>query len=360
MSQLLQAYDAYHDLTQSGYFTYCFDRLPSKIFFEASLRPSKEQTEEVLQIILSAIPDMEIMYKNWKTDNSKNADQSKDYPYKYLLKHPSEKLLVWIDHENNKLEVTFLYHVSDSKTEETIFAVNQKLRTSFGTEKSPVFKVLCRNHGFYTEDVKTEAMQLDINANYNDDFVEVHETIESHLQSDQSGIILLHGIPGTGKTSYIKHLITQFEDVSFIYVQNEFINRLLDPEFISFLLDHRNAVLVVEDAEKVITSREYSNESSVVSTILQLTDGLFSDYMNIKIICTFNTEISKIDQALMRKGRMIASYDFKKLSEEKTNQLLKEQGHSPADEAMTLANIFNYQNPSFTDTEEKKKGIGFK
>lgn len=97
---------------------------------------------------------------------------------------------------------------------------------------------------------------------------------------------------------------------------------MLHPDFISFLLKHQNAILIIEDAEKVLMSREQMNENSVVSTILQLTDGLFSDYLNIKIICTFNTSLDKIDKALLRKGRMIAYYEFKALIPEKANEIL--------------------------------------
>ena len=114
---------------------------------------------------------------------------------------------------------------------------------------------------------------------------------------------------------------------------------------------------MIEDAEKVLTSREHVKEESVVSTILQLTDGLFSDYLNIKIICTFNTNLSEIDNALLRKGRIIAKYEFLPLSIEKTNQLLHSLGISPQKEEMTIANIYNHSKEKYTNKESRK--IGF-
>lgn len=104
-------------------------------------------------------------------------------------------------------------------------------------------------------------------------------------------------------------------------------------------------------------SREQMNENSVVSTILQLTDGLFSDYLNIKIICTFNTSLDKIDKALLRKGRMIAYYEFKALIPEKANEILSEMYHETTVTDMTLADIFNYRNKHFNQNEKGK--IGF-
>jgi ATP-dependent 26S proteasome regulatory subunit len=88
-----------------------------------------------------------------------------------------------------------------------------------------------------------------------------------------------------------------------------------------------------------------------------LTDGLFSDYLNIKIICTFNTSINKIDSALLRKGRMIAYYEFKALVKQKANELLKTLNYDATTTDMTLADIFNYQNKNFNQAEKRK--IGF-
>ncbi|MGB3777749.1 MAG: hypothetical protein WA960_05280 [Tunicatimonas sp.] len=94
-----------------------------------------------------------------------------------------------------------------------------------------------------------------------------------------------------------------------------------------------------------------------MSTILQLTDGLFSDYLNIKIICTFNTSIEKVDKALLRKGRMIAYYEFKPLVAEKASELLKSMELAPTEDEMTLADIFNYHSQAFQTDDAKK--IGF-
>jgi ATP-dependent 26S proteasome regulatory subunit len=95
----------------------------------------------------------------------------------------------------------------------------------------------------------------------------------------------------------------------------------------------------------------------VVSTILQLTDGLFSDFLNIKIICTFNTNIDHIDKALLRKGRMIAKYNFMPLSAEKASALANKLGHDHVTGSLTLADIFGLDKRGF-DTRAKKT-IGF-
>lgn len=358
MAELLDAFKSYNDPETGAYYTVCYNTLPSKLSLETPLEATKANMEAALEAIQPGSQQLEVVLKNWSTENNSNADFSKDFPYQYLLKSSSKKLILWLSLYNDELSVNFLYDAADTKLETWVVETNHKLRSKFGLDRTPVFKVLTRAHSdFYTEDVKTNQFISDIPKMYNDDFVQVNDLIEESLTLDKAGLILLHGAPGTGKTSYIKNLITKFDNRSFIFVQNEFVNELLNPDFISFLLKNRNAVLLIEDAEKVIATREHSSENSVVSTILQLTDGLFSDYLNIKIICTFNTSIEKIDKALLRKGRMIAYYDFKPLVAEKASELLKSLNLAPTENELTLAEIFNYRSRAFQTDDSKK--IGF-
>jgi len=106
-----------------------------------------------------------------------------------------------------------------------------------------------------------------------------------------------------------------------------------------------------------VVSRDNSSDDSVVSTILQLSDGLFSDFLNIKIVCTFNTNIDRIDKALLRKGRMIAKYKFAPLAAEKTAALAQKLGYEDISGSLTLADIFGYEHRGFSN--QTKKGIGF-
>jgi hypothetical protein len=360
MPHLIDAYNSYKEFERTSYFTVCFDALPSDLRFETPLIESRENMERVISSIDFTHLKIKEVFKNWSTEDEKNADSSNDYPYQYLLKSDLKKLVLWITLERNELMVDFLYDASDVELEEWVISTNKKIRETFGVNKAPAFRVLSRDHRhFYTEEVRTEDLQIDVEELYNDDFAEMNSIIMEAMATDKSGLILLHGAPGTGKTSYIKNLISRFSTRTFIFIQNEFIKDLLNPDFISFLLKNRNSILIIEDAEKVITSREYLSESSVVSTILQLTDGLFSDYLNIKIICTFNTNIERVDKALLRKGRMIANYEFKPLSKEKTNKILKARGYTVTDKEMVLADIFNLNKKDFEHSANSKK-IGFK
>lgn len=358
MPNLIDALNNYKEFTRESYYIICFNKLPSNLRFETPIKESKEFMESVIASFDFDKLNLQEVFKNWSTEDDKDADSSQDYPYQYLLKSEAKNLLIWISITSNLL-VDFLYDGTDVNVEQEIIYLNQFLRKKFGTNKSPTFKVLTYDSGYFeTESVKSEFLQVNIDDLYNDDFQEIDKIIQKSLEQEKSGLILLHGAPGTGKTSYIKNLISKFHENNFIFIQNEFVKDLLKPDFISFLLKNRNSILIIEDAEKVITTRENLSENSVVSTILQLTDGLFSDYLNIKIICTFNTNIEKVDKALLRKGRLIANYEFKPLSVEKSNKLLKKLGYDSINTDMALADIFNFTARAF-DLNGNKKKIGF-
>jgi ATP-dependent 26S proteasome regulatory subunit len=96
-----------------------------------------------------------------------------------------------------------------------------------------------------------------------------------------------------------------------------------------------------------------------VSNILNLTDGILGDCLNIQIIATFNMKREKIDQALLRKGRLIAEHKFDKLSINEVNKLLEYIGkEGKVTEPMTLADIYNIDEELFKVEENLK--IGFK
>lgn len=193
--------------------------------------------------------------------------------------------------------------------------------------------------------------------NYNDDFIPINDLIIERLEEvDGKGIILLHGIPGGGKSSLLKHLCSKTSKKK-IFIPPDLAHQVSSPSFIPFLIKHQNAILIIEDAETVIEERSGGNNQAV-SNLLNISDGLLSDCLKMQIICTFNADVSKVDKALMRKGRLIAKYDFQPLSVEKSNKLLKKLGKSyVTKEPMILTDIYNLDEKEF---KEERPQIGFK
>ena len=165
-----------------------------------------------------------------------------------------------------------------------------------------------------------KSVDLDIDKYYNDDFAGVHEVILKRLsQQTDKGIVLLHGLPGTGKTSYLRFLIGQLKK-KVLFLSPAIAENLMSPDMMNLLMDYPNSVLVIEDAENIIMDRKFTH-GSAVSNLLNISDGLLSDCLNVQIICTFNSPLTMVDTALLRKGRLIASYEFNQLTINKAKQL---------------------------------------
>ena len=216
-----------------------------------------------------------------------------------------------------------------------------------------------RGDDYYTISSKIKNMELDIDKNYNDDFQPVFEDVVKFVNDRTSGLVILRGTKGSGKTSFIKYLISKFPN-QYVIVTNAIAENLATPELTSFMLDHKDSIFILEDCERILMKREINQGGfgDAISNILNMSDGILSDIFNIKFICTFNADIDNIDEALLRKGRCFANYEFKELCVEKTKALLNERGiQLNSYKPMTLADIYHYNERNCDNTARRK--IGF-
>ena len=138
-------------------------------------------------------------------------------------------------------------------------------------------------------------------------------------------------------------------------------NALDDPNLIGILVSYPDSILVVEDAELLLSSRETNSSSSGISVLLSLTDGLLRS-LNIQVIATFNTAILNIDKAVLRRGRCKMLYEFNALSIDKAQNLVSELGivNPQIESPMTLADIYNHSETFDATIKGRSKGsIGF-
>jgi len=190
--------------------------------------------------------------------------------------------------------------------------------------------------------------KLDLKLFYEDDFISTNDTIIKRLnKKNDKGIILLHGLPGSGKTSYLRYLVGKIKK-RVLFLSPSVAGNLMNPDFIELLIDNPNTVLIIEDAENIIMDRKH-NSGSAVSNLLNISDGLLADFLNVQIICTFNSSLTLIDNALMRKGRLIAQYEFGKLSIAKAQRLSDHFGYKKTiTHPMTIAEITNQHEKEYT------------
>ena len=124
-------------------------------------------------------------------------------------------------------------------------------------------------------------------------------------------------------------------------------------------------MLVLEDAEKAIVKRENTQDASLVSSLLNMTDGILGDVLKLNIIVTYNCQRAEIDDALLRRGRLKAEHSFNLLSKDNAKLLVKTLNLDvEVKDDMSLADIYNYKKEEELigkkDELNKRPVIGFR
>lgn len=168
----------------------------------------------------------------------------------------------------------------------------------------------------------------DLDLYYGEGFAAFHGELVGKLTEGRSGISVFHGPPGGGKTTYIRHLVRALQAKKrVVLVPRSIIEVLGTPQFVELLIEMRDkpSVLVVEDAEEIVTVESRSN-GSAASTLLNITDGILNDIAGTQVILTFNCPIEKADPAIMRAGRLVGRRHFGPLSAQDARRLASQKG----------------------------------
>jgi hypothetical protein len=340
-----------NELPIEQYYVISFDKLPSK-YVDTKVVYSPLVIQQIIK--MGFTQEVKILTNNKRYDSySQSMFVNKEKNIVIKTNSSVDKMSF------GNINLDFCYDISRGEIQEQFDFSNLK---KFETKKKKANIQLVKSDMGHldTEDYDLMVPPVDLELNYGKEFKKIHKVIVDRLnKTNDKGIILLHGDPGTGKTSYIKHLSSLIKEKDILFIPPSMAEMLSEPTIIPFLMDHKNSILIIEDAERVISDREGNGSPAGVSNILNLTDGILGDCLSIQVIATFNMKREKIDQALLRKGRLIAEHKFEKLTVDDTNKLLKSlKKNQVVDEGMVLADIYNIDSEVFKTTNKTNK-IGF-
>ena len=132
---------------------------------------------------------------------------------------------------------------------------------------------------------------------------------------------LLHGLPGTGKTSLIKGIAGVFNLP--IYILN-ISTELTEGNFQKAIINiPEKSILLMEDIDAVFEKRNKSESEQKVSfkTLLNAIDGIISPYGTVLFMTTNYRD--KLDSALIRPGRIDKEYGINKVDKLQAEKLFR-------------------------------------
>lgn len=186
------------------------------------------------------------------------------------------------------------------------------------------------------------------------------EFVKGYLESD-SAILLLYGPPGTGKTSILKEILKYTNESALVTYNKDIAG--MDSLF-SYFYDSEERFLVIEDADTYINSRQHDG-NEVMKKLLNITDGITAN-KHKKVIFTCNLpNLSQVDSALVREGRLYSALNINKLTPDQTVPVLTKLERLDLLENISsnisLADLFALVNGRDPDkTNSVVKPFGFK
>ena len=183
-------------------------------------------------------------------------------------------------------------------------------------------------------------------------------------------LILWHGEPGTGKTSAIRALASEWRSWAGFHFVTDPEEFLANPSYLLSTIseNHRLAsaasrkqwrIVVLEDAGEYLAPDAKQTRGQALSRLLNVCDGVLGQAMNALILVTTNEPLRSLHPALSRPGRCVAQVGFERFDRTSIEEWARREGCKVPERATaTVADLYAGATGGFEVPEPRRFGFG--
>jgi hypothetical protein len=146
-------------------------------------------------------------------------------------------------------------------------------------------------------------------------------------------LLLLHGAPGTGKTTVLRSLAREWRDWCQVDCVLDSERLFGDPGYLMSVAvgaesgeERRWRLLILEDCDELIRGEAKQTTGQALSRLLNLTDGMLGQGRDVLIGITTNEDLARLHPAVVRPGRCLAKIEVGPLPRERAVAWLEANG----------------------------------
>jgi hypothetical protein len=231
------------------------------------------------------------------------------------------------------------------------------------TSSGRVFVMVSGPGGIDLQSVGIASVPLE-KGNYPEDVVGAFDHVVKDFDNKTpcGRIVILDGEPGTGKTYLVRGLIDAVPDAVFIMIPSNLISEMSGPSLVQAIMGNRGrddgnaTILIVEDADMCLAVRGGDNMGAI-SSLLNISDGILGNLLDIRILATTNAGIEELDPAVLRDGRLCRRAHVGPIERKQAKEIMTRLNGNPdkiTEKEYTLAQVYRLAREDALDGETKR------